>query len=87
MISNIITTLGIALLLFSSWQYTQEPPSCCSSGGGNSSCHALHVDNVVDGVNFHMPPSLNLTLAILGLLVYIYSNSELLCVLAIAAKE
>ena len=84
-LSNIITSVGISLVLFSSWQYTQEPPSCCLSEhhhhhhnatadttaphGGNHTCDALNVDSVVDGVNFRLPPALNTTLAILGLLV------------------
>ena len=73
-VSNIINSVGIGLVLFSSWQYTQNPPSCCSSShnttcGGNRTCDALHVDNVVDGVNFGLPPTLNLSLAILGLMV------------------
>jgi dipeptide/tripeptide permease len=86
--SNFVTSLGICLVLFSSWQYTQNPPACChwppdphntsstafpaaspgSSGGSN--CSAIHVDTVVDGVNFHLPPNLNLTLAILGLMLF-----------------
>ena len=85
--SNLVMSLGICLVLFSSWQYTQNPPACChwppdphntsstvfpaaspgSSGGSN--CSAIHVDDVVDGVNFHLPPNLSLTLAIVGLMV------------------
>ena len=87
-VSNLVTTLGICLVLLSSWQYTQEPPACChwpsahhntsstvfsAASPHNSTCSALHMENVLDGVNFHLPPNLNLTLAILGLLVRIFS--------------
>lgn len=75
-LSNIITSVGIGVVLFSSWQYTQWPPSCCkclphhnSTIGGNNNCSALQVDDVVNSVNFHLPPTLNLTLIIMGLLV------------------
>ena len=84
-VSNLVMSLGICLVLFSSWQYTQELPTCChwphhntssaaavfSAGAshGSSNCSALHVNTVVDRVNFHLPPNLNLALAILGLTV------------------
>lgn len=74
-LNNIFTSVGIGLVLFSSWQYTQRPPSCCkclshhnTTCGGNT-CSALQMDDVANGVNFHLPPTLNLILVILGLLV------------------
>lgn len=84
----ILTTSGIFLLAFSTWQFSVVEPHCCHSDGSNASsswvqlgddvmragnnwnnCSELHKEVVLGNVGLHMPSSVVIALALLGLVV------------------
>ena len=77
-ISNVMSLIGAFLLVFSTWQYTLTAPSCCHDSVNastahifNKNCSEFETSIVLDDVSFHIPPSLNMSLAIVGLVVSI----------------
>ena len=80
-IGNIVSTIGIGLMMFASWQYTLQEPGCCYGStvnviGGfdngsewNSNCSELHKVILWKDANLHISPTVNMVLAILGLTV------------------
>ena len=80
-IGNIVSTIGICLMMFASWQYTLQEPGCCYDStvnviGGfdngsqwNSNCSELHKVILWKDANLHISPTVNMVLAIIGLTV------------------
>ena len=74
MFSVILTTSGIFLLAFSTWQFSIVEPHCCYGDGRNASswghnCSELHKEVLLGSVALHIPQNELITLAILGLVV------------------
>ena len=92
-LSTILTTGGVCLLAFSTWQYTVFAPTCCYTSNASiteqftgenihagsviensvlnwsSNCSELHKVSILEQVNLHIPPTVNMILAITGLIV------------------
>lgn len=80
-VSNVITTVGICLMTFASWQFALDEPSCCCDHdnvttyallwdtGCTSNCSELHKYTLLDAPHLHISPGLNMFLAITGLVV------------------
>lgn len=82
-LSVILTTSGIFLLAFSTWQFSVEEPHCCYGDGivnasalatdeqqnWNSMCKELHKDMLLGSTGLHLPTTLTMALALLGLVV------------------
>ena len=82
-IGNIVSTIGICLMTFASWQYTLQEPGCCYDSTVNvigefdngsywsPNCSELHKVILWKDANLHISPTVNMVLAIIGLTVSI----------------
>ena len=82
-IGNIVSTIGICLMTFASWQYTLQEPGCCYDSTVNMTgefdngsywspnCSELHKVILWKDANLHISPTVNMVLAIIGLTVSI----------------
>ena len=83
-LSIILTTIGICLLTFATWQYTVYPPDCCYGNTSqlfagdvydsftvnwNTNCSELHKVTILNQINLHISPTVIMVLAITGLTV------------------
>ena len=75
-ISNLMSIFGAFLLVFSTWQYTITAPSCCHDSVNasiahqfNKNCTEFKTSIVLEDISFHIPATLNMILAIIGLIV------------------
>ena len=78
-ISNIVTTVGICLMAFASWQFTLSEPDCCNDSNSTIDCSKLHKYLLMTDANMHISPPLTMFLAIAGLMVrymYRYTHSN-----------
>ena len=86
-IGNIVSTIGICLMTFASWQYTLQEPGCCYDSTVNvigefdngsywsPNCSELHKVILWKDANLHISPTVNMVLAIIGLTVSITMHS------------
>ena len=90
-ISNLMSIFGAFLLVFSTWQYTITAPSCCHDSVNasiahqfNKNCTVFKTSIVLEDISFHIPATLNMILAAVGLIVsYLrsaFSSSDQLAV-------
>lgn len=75
-ISNVMSIIGAFLLVFSTWQYTLRAPTCCHDSVNatvahefNRNCTEFETSIVLENISFHIPPMLNIALAVIGLTV------------------
>ena len=84
-ISNVMSIVGAFLLVFSTWQYTVTAPMCCHDSINasiahefNKNCSEFETSIVLEDISFHIPPNLNIGLAIIGLTVRLSDVSKTL---------
>lgn len=81
-ISNLMSIFGAFLLVFSTWQYTITAPTCCHDSVNasiahqfNGKCTEFETSIVLEEISFHIPATLNMILAIVGLTVSYFSSA------------
>lgn len=68
-ISNLLATVGLALVVVSSWQYSINVPTCCKNTTiYSSNCSELTRHHFAS-VNLSLSPSLSVILILFGLMV------------------
>jgi len=82
-LSTLLTAVGVTLVAFSTWQYTVDPPSCCynnytsrmdndyleQSYNWSTNCSEIHKLTILDQINLQISPTINMAIAIIGLIV------------------
>lgn len=79
--SMILSTVGIFLLTFASWQLTLTTPHCCLESnftdpyywqalGTQRNCSDLHKVPILEHLNLHMSPTASTVLALIGLMLF-----------------
>ena len=75
-ISNVVSVIGVFLLVFCTWQYTLTAPTCCHDSINatvthkfNRNCSEFETSIVLEDISLHIPPTLNIILAVIGLIV------------------
>ena len=88
-VSVVVSTSGLFLLTFSTWQLTLDQPHCCSEANYSSltvsyqsglstghqsmaNCSELNKVTFLEHFNLGISPSLNIALAIVGLMVNVH---------------
>ena len=74
-LSNILGTVGIALVFFATWQYSLNQPDCCdphlnhSSHTPSSSCNELDKHRILTSLSVNFPPEAAVLCIIIGCIV------------------
>ena len=94
-ISNLTSIFGAFLLVFSTWQYTITAPTCCHDSVNasiahqfNRNCTEFETSIVLEDISFHIPTTLNMILAVVGLIVsFNFSSAYGSCVIRVEISQ